>query len=80
MYLIAAGGGRYAQDGGRHAQTGVLIGIQQSVKVVRLCMGDHTSHKPLPPLCLGPTHLYLGRFFTDHLCKAHAQTGILPDI
>ncbi len=43
MYLIAAGGGRYAQDGGHHAQMGVLIGIQESVEVVRLCRGDHTS-------------------------------------
>ena len=80
MYLIAAGGGCYAQDGGRYAQMRVLIGIQESVKVVWLCRGDHTSQKPLPFLCLEPILLCLGRFFTDHLCKAHAQTGILPDI
>ncbi len=72
QYLVAAGGGGDAQDGGSHAQVGVLVGVQEAIQVVRLRRRDHPRQKALLPLCPRPVRLRLGRLLTDGLHKVHA--------
>ena len=73
LHLVAARGGRDAQDGGRHAQVGVLVGVQEAVEVVRLRGRDHARQEALLPLRPGAVHLHLRRLLANGLREAHAS-------